>query len=273
MLIDFRPGRWQDVLADEVCDSLIADPPYGERTHEGHNEGSLVAINGFEAPIDYTHWTRDDVHAYVEHWSPRTSGWIVGMTSHDLVPAWEEAFAAAGRYAFAPLPYFDLGKAPRIVGDGPASWTVWLMVARPSSGSWLADWRERRGSLGLPCSLPGGYLRERGDVTWTPPGARKERERRKALGLPPVGKRIGGKPLGLMRRIVADYSLPGDIVCDPYAGHATTLRAALELGRRPLGAEVDPEVYAAGSARLREALVLELPGLAPAGPEQGGWDF
>ncbi len=258
MLIDFRLGRWQDVLADEVCDALIADPPYGERTHEGHNEGSLVAINGFEAPIDYTHWARDDVHAYVEHWSPRTSGWIVGMTSHDLVPAWEEAFAAAGRYAFAPLPYFDLGKAPRIVGDGPASWTVWIMVARPSSKAWLDDWRSRRKSLGLPRSLPGGYLRERGDVTWTPPGE---------------GKRIGGKPLGLMRRIVADYSLPGDVVCDPYAGHATTLRAALELGRRPLGAEVDPEVYAAGLARLREPVALALPGLAPAEAEQESWGF
>ena len=264
---DLRLGRWQDVLADKVCDSLIADPPYGERTHAGHNvlvdrlhgpASDDESVHGFEAELDYTHWTRDDVHAYVEHWSPRTSGWIVGMTSHDLIPAWESAFEAARRYAFAPLPFVDMGKGPRVGGDGPASWSVYIMVARPRSKAWLDDWRARRKALGLPRSLPGGYLRERGDVTWTPPGE---------------SKRIGGKPIGLMRRIVADYSLPGDIVCDPYAGHATTLRAALELGRRPLGAEVDPEVYAAGLARLREALVLELPGLAPAEAEQAGWDF
>ena len=82
MNADLRFGRWQDVLADEVCDSLIADPPYGERTHAGHNvlvdrlhgpTSDDESVHGFEAELDYTHWTRDDVHAYVEHWSPRTS--------------------------------------------------------------------------------------------------------------------------------------------------------------------------------------------------------
>ncbi len=30
-MIDFRHGRWQDVLADvERCDVLLTDPPYSE---------------------------------------------------------------------------------------------------------------------------------------------------------------------------------------------------------------------------------------------------
>ena len=123
--------------------------------------------------------------------------------------------------------------------------------------AWLDDWRARRKALGLSRSLPGGYLREPGDVVWTPPG--------------PSGKRIGGKPLGFMRRIIEDYSFPGDLVCDSHGGHATTGRAALELGRRFVGCERDPEVFEAGLARLREPIALSLPGLAPvARPSEQG---
>jgi hypothetical protein len=91
--------------------------------------------------------------------------------------------------------------------------------------------------------LPGAYLRRKGDVVWTPPSG---------------AKRIGGKPLGLMREIVDDYSAPGEVVCDPFGGHATTLRAAIELGRRAVGCEVDETVWSDGLARLRRPVALDL---------------
>jgi site-specific DNA-methyltransferase (adenine-specific) len=235
-------GDHRDVL-DVVVDNTISDPPYGQRTHEGHNDGSLAAINGFEAELDYSHWTPDDVHEYVRHWSPRTRSWMVSMTSHDLISAWEAAMREAGRYCFAPLPYIDFGKGPRVLGDGPASWTCYIIVARPRSEAWLTDWRRDRKALDLPRSLPGAYKRELGDVTWTPPGG---------------GKRIGGKPLGLMRALVRDYSLPGQMIADPYAGHGTTLRAAIELGRHAIGAEIDLEVWTAAIERLRQPVALDL---------------
>ncbi len=40
------------------------------------------------------------------------------------------------------------------------------------------------------------------------------------------------KPLGILRRIVAASSCPGDMVLDFFAGAGTTGLAALELGRR-----------------------------------------
>ena len=268
---DFRLGAWQDVLADvEIVDSLIADPPYGERTHDGHNElqaerggerrrERCPTASGFQNALDYDHWTSEDVGAYVEHWSPRVRGWFVGMTSHDLIHAWEAAFESAGRYAFAPIPYVDFGKGPRVLGDGAASWTVYVMTARPRSKAWLEDWRARRKALGLSCSLDGAYLRAKGDVIWTPP-SRPGEER---------GKRIGGKPLGVMKAIVGDYSFPDDLVLDTHAGHVTTGRAALELGRRFVGCERVPEVHAAGLERLRAPIVMGLPGLtAPVTFEQ-----
>jgi DNA modification methylase len=61
---------------------------------------------------------------------------------------------------------------------------------------------------------------------------------------------IGGKPLSIMLEIVRDYSRAGDTVCDPTSGGATTLIAAHTLGRRAIGAEMDPVTAAKAQARI-----------------------
>lgn len=257
MTADLRHGRWQDVLEGVECDTLIGDPPFGKRTHVGHDHANTPAKGQFERPIGFAHWTEDHVFEFVRSWSPRTRGWIVQHTSHDLIPAWEQALAEQGRYAFAPLVYLDEGKAPRTVGDGPASWWNPIMVARPRTGGWLKDWRRKRKALDLSCSLPGSYRRSKGDVVHTSA----------------QGKRVGGKPLGVTRAIVRDYSFAGDLVCDPTAGHGTTLLAALYEGRRALGSEVDSEAHAAACARLAQGHTLDMfrgLGQASAPPEQQG---
>lgn len=54
-----------------------------------------------------------------------------------------------------------------------------------------------------------------------------------------------------MRKLVLDYSEPGQLVIDPFAGSGTTLLAALLEGRRAWGAEVDPTTHARAVARIR----------------------
>ena len=212
---DLRLGRWQDVLDGETCDLCLFDAPYGARTHAGHD-----AMSGTAAmrPIDYTCITPVDVAEIVGSWSPRTRGWLNTITSHDLIQAWERELDAAGRYVFAPLPIIDRGSRVRLQGDGPSSWTVFMVCSRPRTAE-MSKWG----------TLPGVYERSQGD------------ER---------GQRMGGKPLGVMRAIVRDYSRPGDVVCDPFAGHATTILAALIEGRGGIGAEVDADAHAAGVERL-----------------------
>ncbi len=258
---DLLCGDWKDVL-DVYVDHLISDHPFGARTHAGWNAGSMAAINGLPHELNYDCWTEADVFEYVEFWSPRVRGWMVDMTSHDLIPAWEAAYKKydrLGRYVFSPLPiyppmpYVDFGKCPRITGDGHASWTCYVMAARPRERSWLKDWQRRRKELGLSRSLDGAYKREEGDVIWAPPAGRK---------------RIGGKPLGVMKRIVEDHSFVGDRVLDTHAGHGTTLRACLELGRYPIGCEIDHEVWEDAMMRLRQPLPLQLFGRVESPREQ-----
>ncbi len=219
-MIDLRLGRYQDTLADVTCDLLCVDAPYSDRTHGGHDKADRFDDSG--RTLGYGGWTPEDVHECVDFFAPRTRGWMVSITDHVLAPEWEAAMAAHGRYVFAPLPWVALGRGVRLQGDGPSSWTCWIIVSRPRTGE------DRNGR---PYSkwgtLPGAYVvtQERSIV-------------------------VGNKPLALMTRLINDYSRPGDTVCDPCAGGGTTLLAARKLGRDAIGSEMDPETHRAASMRL-----------------------
>jgi DNA modification methylase len=61
-------------------------------------------------------------------------------------------------------------------------------------------------------------------------------------------------PLALIRPIVAACSDPGDQVLDPFSGSGTTGHACVELGRRYVGIERNPEYAEWSRERLRAAL-------------------
>ncbi len=61
------------------------------------------------------------------------------------------------------------------------------------------------------------------------------------------------KPLGLMESLVRDFTDPGDLVCDPFAGSGTTGVACIKNGRRFIGWEKDAAHAAAAADRLSRA--------------------
>lgn len=246
--IDLRLGRWQDALADVAeVDALICDPPYSERTHSAYR---TMPETGRRS-IDYPAMTPVDVEVFVSFWAARVRGWFCVMTDDVLAPVWKATLERAGRYAFAPLACVEPGSRVRVQGDGPANWSVWLVVARPRSAVFV-KWGSLVGAYVLPMSLTRRGAREGQGV-------------------------MGGKPMALMQAIVRDYSRPGDLVCDPCAGGGTTLLAAATEGRRAVGAELDPATHAkalkriaAGyTPRLFEASALELSAATQAGLFEG----
>ena len=240
---ELRLGRYQDVLADVECDVLISDPPYSERTHSGHDSGAAAGMEvrgvdylrrtngkpsggtGPRQSISYSAWSENDVNAFVDHWGPRTRGWFCVITDHVLAPMFAAAMALpenGGRYVFAPVPIVEPGSRVRLTGDGPSSWTCYLVVGRP-----------KRDPFSRWGTLPGAYVGSgNGDRCV-----------------------IGGKDSEITRRIVRDYTRPNDLVCDPCAGGGTTLLAAVMEGRRAIGAECDPKHFEIARKRLESAVV------------------
>jgi len=78
------------------------------------------------------------------------------------------------------------------------------------------------------------------------------------------------KPLGILRRIVAASSRPGDLVVDFFAGSGTTGAACLELGRRFILVDENPEAIEV--MRRRFAEVEGIDWLVPAGGADGAPD-
>jgi len=88
-------------------------------------------------------------------------------------------------------------------------------------------------------------------------------------------KHAAAFPVELPRRLVRMYSFVGDTILDPFMGSGTTARAALELGRNSIGAEINrdflplmEEKIGFGKDRLvadvdAEVRIIET-GLAPA---------
>jgi hypothetical protein len=234
---ELRLGRWQDVLRDvRDVDTIIVDPPYSARTHNGHDAGANMAnrnggwrrddgsVDAFRVrrELSYQAWGKDDIEEFVASWAPRCRGWFVAFSDSDLCMEWRSAYERHGLTGFQPVAVMIPGMTVRMSGDGPSSWTVYLNVSRPKS---LNRWG----------TLPGGYH-----------GGQGEREH------------IGGKPEWLMRAIVRDYSHPGDLVCDPCAGGATTILAAAIESRNSIGAEVDPETHKAAIERMRKAYTPDM---------------
>lgn len=236
-MIDLRLGRWQDVLADvETCDSIVTDPPYSARTHEGHDDGANMANRAGmwersdggsdrlrpRRSISYASLDGDGVQEIVSAWVPRTRGWFVAMSDSVLCEPWRARLESAGLTGFQPIPCVIRGMTVRMSGDGPSSWAVYLNVARPKV---LSRWG----------TLDGAYTFGQG-----------EREH------------VGGKPLGLMQAIIRDYTRPGDLVVDPFCGGGTTALACAIEGRRCITSEMDETTFEKAKARLSRGFTPNL---------------
>lgn len=201
-------------------DSIITDPPYSAKTHAGHDQihRDGAADASTRSALGYGALTEENVAALAALYASKCDGWIVWMTDHVLAPSIRDALEGGGRYVFAPLPFFQAGRSVRITGDGPCSWTDWIVVSRTTA---QVKWG----------TLPGGYV--------AGPGWKDK-------------ARMGGKPTELMKSIVRDYSRLGDVVLDPFMGAGTTGVASLLMGRKFIGIEVDADAFEIARSRIEE---------------------
>ena len=201
-------------------DAVITDPPYSARCHSGHDEGAHEARDGsIRSGLGYAALTLEDVAHFARAYVEASVGWVVWMTDSDLAVPVRTALEGGGLCAFAPLPFFHPGRSVRLAGDGPSSWTDWIVVARTKA---VRKWG----------TLPGGYVAGPG---WNDKA------------------RMGGKPTALMEALVTDYSRPGDLVLDSHMGAGTTGVACMRTGRRFIGCEVEPDAFDLSCRRIEQA--------------------
>ena len=201
-------------------DAVITDPPYSERCHSGHDSTAKDARDGAtRLALGYKALTLEDVTWFAAQYDKVCAGWVVWMTDSDLALHVRNALEMLGRTAFAPLPFYQPGRSVRLSGDGPSSWTDWIVVARTKAQN---KWG----------TLPGGYVAGPG---WNDKA------------------RMGGKPTLLMDALVAHYSRPGQSVLDTHMGAGTTGVSCVNAGRRFIGCEIEREPFDIACRRIEQA--------------------
>ena len=214
-------GDCRDILpALGPVDHIITDPPYGCRTHARHDASSERRRDGSDArALGYSALTEGEAVDLAELLAKTSAGWVVWFTDSDLAGPIRDAMDGQGRTTFAPLPYHHPGRSVRLAGDGPSSWTDWIVVSRTVA---LKRWG----------TLPGGYVAGPG---WN------DKER------------MGGKPVVLMDLVVGDYSRQRETICDPFMGAGTTGVACARSNRQFIGIEIDGPSFATACRRIEEA--------------------
>lgn len=214
---------------------VISDPPYGSATHEGmvrYKAGQKskaaawkVEAVGFD-PIQPLELVPKLLAL------PSVSGWIVCFGEIEALGDYKRAAGKRWRRAgIAPR----IHPQPQMTGDRPAVAADGLAII----------W----GGKGRSIWSKGGHA-----ATWDLATCRD-----------PDRFHQTQKPLSIMTDLILDFTRPGDVILDPFAGSATTGVAALGVGRVFVGVELDPSYAerAAGRLHLQAERMAGVEGGAP----------
>lgn len=220
-------AEWDLVLGDclegmrglRSVDHVITDPPYSEHVHgkstRGGRGGAKRLDLGFEA-------LQADVRAgCCQQFARLARRWVLVFSDVESAHLWRRDLEAAGLDFARTGLWVKIGPTPQFTGDRPAAGAEAITIAhRRGKKRWNGG-----GKSGI----------------WSCPAAYRD-------GDPVV--HTTQKPESLMESLIRDFTDPGDLILDPFAGSGTTGVAALRNGRRFLGFERDPKYHEIATKRL-----------------------
>lgn len=205
-------------LPDGCVDHVITDPPYSEKIHSGARS-TRPGVDLTVVKLVTFASIDDDAFLALSRESIRVARRWVFMTCD-----WRHAARAEREM---PLEFIRCGvwvkpdAAPQFTGDRPgAGWEAILILHRKGRKRWNGGGHHATWSHGV----------ERSNVHPTQ------------------------KPIALVRKWVRDFTDPGDLILDPFAGSGTTGVAAIAEGRRCILIERDPTYAELCRKRVAEAM-------------------
>jgi site-specific DNA-methyltransferase (adenine-specific) len=209
-------------LRDGSVDVIITDPPYEA---EAHTEHRVVARAGGRLecePIAFPPITEEARLESARQMARLARRWILVFCQVEAAMKWRAALEAGGAVYKRTCQWIKPDGKPQYSGDRPGIGYESIVACHaPGRSTWNGG-----GSHGV------FIINKSGD--------------------PRTGHQTQ-KPLALMERLVRLFSEPGELVLDPFAGSGTTGVAAIRLGRRFLGWEMNSQYVAIASKRLTAA--------------------
>lgn len=218
------------LLDDQSIDVTITDPPYEDEAHNKHRRARDVKAGLMHAPLPFASMTPELRAAAAEQIVRVTRRWVVVFCQVEAVHLWRAVLEQAGARYIRTCIWDKPDGSPQFTGDRPGMGYESIVVAHVAPGR--MRWN-------------GGGKR----------GVYRHQVRTSIVGRAHSTQ----KPLPLMRELVADFSDPGEVVLDPFAGQATTGVACRALGRGFIGYEADPDMWERGSRALVGERAKDIP--------------
>jgi len=183
---------------------VLTDPPYTERTHEKARKNTQDGIG--EGITEFASITDDELRTVLAECGRVTRGWVVATLDYNHAFAFESEPPAGLRQLRIGV-WMKTNPTPQISGDRPAQ--GWEAISYMHTTAVGPKWNGG--------GKHGNYITKIATANGHPTA----------------------KPLPIVEAWVAQFTNPGDMILDPFAGSGTTLRAASNLGRRAIGVELD----------------------------------
>ena len=209
-------------MADNSVAAVITDPPYSENTHKmaKSNKGKGHGVKA----IEFKSFTDDDLFAMLAECGRVSKRWVIANLDY------KHAFKIDSE----PLPglrvmrigvWVKTNPMPQISADRPGQ--GWEAIAYLHKEGVKPAWHGggKHGNYILPTAQNEGH---------------------------PTSK-----PLPMVSEWVRHFTNHGDTILDPFAGSGTTLRAAVDNGRKAIGYELD-EAYCEVIAKRLSQGALDL---------------
>ncbi|MDF2915959.1 MAG: 66, gp66 [Microbacterium sp.] len=215
-------------MADRSVAAVITDPPYSRTTHEmtrsnstrAREHGNRVLSGNF----GFDSISEADLRSVLTSAGRVTRGWVVATLDYRHAFAFDQA-PPSGLRALRIGVWVKKNPNPQISGDRPAQ--GWEAIA---------------------------YMhRDDKRPTWNGGG----KAANYVLASAQRQDHPTAKPLPMVQDWVRLFTNPGDTVLDPFAGSGTTLRAALDEGRKAIGVELEERYCEVIAKRLAQG-VLDL---------------
>jgi DNA modification methylase len=208
-------------LIDKV-DHVITDPPYEAEAHTLQRRvkrgGGVMEVE----PLAFAPMDTDGRRVAAESLTRLSRRWILVFCQVEAAPMWRASLEACGAVYKRTCIWVKPDGMPQYTGDRPGMGYE-TVVALHSAGRSAWNGGGKHG-------------------VWTFPKGED-------IGANPHPTQ---KPQRLMEQLVADFTDPGDLILDPFAGSGTTGVAAKRLGRRCILIEKEEKYCEVAAKRLQQ---------------------
>lgn len=211
-------------------DAVVTDPPFekeahtnGRRINRGATRGGSLDLVTAEV-LSFPAITTETRHAVAAWCASQCDGWALAFCQAEAISAWRDAFESAGAKYKRSMVWIKPDGMPQYNGQMPGM--GYESIAAAWCGSGHSRWNGGgRHGIFTHCKNSGG---------------KHEHETQ--------------KPIPLMRELVGLFTRDGDLILDPFMGSGTTGVAAVKLGRKFIGIEIEPKYYEIAKKRISDAL-------------------